>query len=264
MKCTLRTTRRLLPLIPLLFFCLLLCAQSKPVLSLSQHTIDPAAAVRVNLTVRNFNKIAGGQFSIRWDSTVLRLEGVEDPALDLTAEDNFNLLMASGGVINFLFEDKTMQGASLADNSVLFGLRFTAIGGDGDSSRVFFSNDPLPIELYDMDLNTMDLDLEDGVVNIALASSAAEPEPGAAYLKAFPNPFAIETILSWEQEHAAPVEWIVRDARGRTVFSGQRNYTPGRQQLRLRGSDLPAAGTYFIQMQTDNQTITRKIIFIEP
>ena len=246
-----------------LFLGFLLRAQSTPVLSFSSHTTEPAGTVRVDLTVRNFIKIAGGQFSIKWDSTVLRLEGVEEPALELTAEDNFNLLMASGGVINFLFEDKTMQGATLADNSVLFTLRFTAIGADGDTSRVAFSNEPLPIELYDMNLNTMELNLEDGVINITL-SNATEAPPQVERLKAFPNPFSTETILSWEQERAAPVDWVVRDAAGKKVLSGQRRAAAGKQQLRLRGSDLPAAGAYFIQLQTDNQTITRKIIFIEP
>lgn len=124
----------------------------------------------VDMIVDNFDRIETLQFSMAWDPTVLMFDRSESNSLDISSS-NFGLRDVNQGIIRFTWIDfDGMNGETLPDGSVLFRLCFKAVGEPGDSTAIVISDNPLPFEASNADLEDVCLkDRNEGnIINITL------------------------------------------------------------------------------------------------
>ena len=108
----------------------------------------------VNVSVENFSDIVGMQFSIIYDPTDLDYSSVGNFGLDGLNENVMGLPTGgagstSPGVITVAWTDPTLGGVTVPDGTTLFQVCFDALGTDGTSSNVEFSNTPTSIQIID-------------------------------------------------------------------------------------------------------------------
>lgn len=254
--------RYFLPFLLALFYLPFASAQTS--FAFSNETVEPGEYFNVNLTVNSFTNIVGAQFTVRWDSSMLRFVGLSNLALDLTTESNFGTNKVSSGKLTFVWADNDLSGENLSDNSTLFSIFFEAIGTP-DTTTVYFSNEmPTVIEITDTNGNTVDADFISGLVEIEMpvgASYVSAPDK-AEIVSCYPNPFNQNTHiqLSLHQPTLATVSII--DAGGKTIYQEQRSLGSGLQALQFDQTRFPQAGTYYVRVQTPEFLAMQRLVFV--
>lgn len=250
----------------LCFICIFLpffVSAQLPVFQIAEYVTSPGEELEVDIELQHYRGILGTQFSMEWDSSVLEFVALRNLALEATEQSNFNTMMTENGRLSYRVDDPSLQGFELADGSSLFTIRFRAIGEIGDSSTIRFGNIPTVMEVADTSGRAVEATFLPGKVVISEASSLEELENGALRITAYPNPFTETTRVSWYQHRRATVTYQIHNVAGQRVRSGQLNVGSGRQELTIRSADLPGTGTYFIHLQTDEDTtLTRKLICV--
>lgn len=79
----------------------------------------------------------------------------------------------------------------------------------------------------------------------------------------YPNPFAVNTTFPYSIQQKGDVTFKILDLTGKQVnIISEGSKTPGNYMLEINRMKL-ANGIYYLQMITNNQTTTRKMIIID-
>ena len=129
-------------------------------------TIEMGTAFCVPVVVSDFDGIASLQFSLKWDPTVIEFTGLGSTfgLPDLNA-NGFNIGQAANGELGVAWFDQAAQGITLEDGTALFEVCFNAIGSDGASTSIEFSDVPTVREAANAN-NTIDFTQTNGTVTI--------------------------------------------------------------------------------------------------
>ena len=259
-----RTGKKIL-LCACLLFCLLSLRAQTTTLFAPTLSVDPGTTFKAELKVSDFSMIIGLQFSIRWDSTVLRFNRVQDFGLeDITAEDNFGYLRTPGGVLSFFWFDPSVMGITLPDSSTIFSIEFEAIGEPNVSSTLSFTGDPTPVEVADTSNSPIDVELLDGMIQLNNPSASLfnnAPEI-ITIKKNFPNPFTEYTTVRFELRNAADTRLSIHNVQGQPLYEEHRQFTRGPQLITLKKDIFPQPGTYYLRMSSADFLVTLKLIYL--
>ncbi len=125
--------------------------------------------VCVDVTVENFDRVEGMQFSINYNSNLLSIvcpADVSNSPLDQT-ELFFNCMDDDGTVRVFWTDPNSAEadGVSVPDGDLIFTLCFDIVGTCGLSSQIIISSDPLPLEVYQISESATSCENEEIIVN---------------------------------------------------------------------------------------------------
>jgi gliding motility-associated-like protein len=145
---------------------------------ISKETVQQGQSACVSVTAQDFQNIIGLQFSILFDRSFLQYTDIQIAntplALTLvsgTSAGNINKNDAlSAGVIVFTWNDPTLAGVSIADDTELFKICFNTIK-EGTGS-ITFQNTPTAFEVTDKNFNLIPFKGSNGSVTITAACSA--------------------------------------------------------------------------------------------
>lgn len=220
----------------------------------------------VPVTVHNFQKIVGAQFTLKWDNSVLGFASIDQLAFeDLSLDNHFNVEPDSGWV-NFLYLDLGLSGIDLPDDAVLFRVNFTVIGTPGSTSNQFFADIPTEREVTDTSSITtsepVPSEFRDGSVYIRQATNTYNRNPEIALLQpARPNPFRSTTQVSYMIQKAGLYTWRVLSASGQVLLQQERYHPRGTYREFLPAQVFSTPGLYFFQLQGAHAVSTQKLIF---
>jgi hypothetical protein len=234
-----------------------------PIFSISDESTEPGTSLLVTVEVENFDMIVGAQFSIEWDSTQLEYTGLSNLAFEATEDDNFNTGRTENGELGYLYADPTVQGMNLPDGTALFQVHFNVLGADGEQTEVSFADSPVAREISDTSFTEITVTYESGTINIGETSAAEKLTAENFRVQVAPNPFAASTQISWTAANREPVRIVVLNAAGQLIrqYHHPRGAAP---VFTLRAEDLPASGTYLLELHTQNGKTTRKVAFVKP
>jgi gliding motility-associated-like protein len=107
------------------------------------------ANIAIPITAFNFDSIGSLQFSIAWDSSILRLDsaGLFNPDLQLSAS-NFGTGFVDSGFVSFAWTTSGLAGNTLPGGDTLFALYFSVLGNVGSNSPIEFDSFPTPPEAF--------------------------------------------------------------------------------------------------------------------
>ena len=130
---------------------------------------------------------------------------------------------------------------------------------DGLSSSFITTNASEFIsEAYDQQLEVMDLTIN------SRSKEKSNPTSPLNYELAQnnPNPFSAKTQVEFKLPQAQNVEFMIYDMNGKVVFRSEKFYQAGSNSLTINKSDLSHAGIYYLQMNAEGFTDTKKMVLI--
>jgi len=118
-------------------------------------TICNNTKVIYSVKVKNFTNIAGFQGTIKWDSTLLRIDSVffnpNGGPIQL-ADTNVNLKIKNS-TLSYLWYDTTFLGVTVPDSTTIISFRFNVISARGSTTPIYFINKPTKLEIDTVDIN---------------------------------------------------------------------------------------------------------------
>jgi len=146
--------------IALAFIFIVMCfssfSQKKKTMFLDNiDTICNNTKVIYSVKVKNFTNIAGFQGTIKWDSTLLRIDSVffnpNGGPIQL-ADTNVNLKIKNS-TLSYLWYDTTFLGVTVPDSTTIISFRFNVISARGSTTPIYFINKPTKLEIDTVDIN---------------------------------------------------------------------------------------------------------------
>ena len=151
----------------LLTACVSITAQSQVTFISSGAQVMPGDSVEVDITVDDFINIVSIQYSINYDSLVMRYRRVKNK--NNTVNVNIGDPRDPGvyeGQLTQTWNDPGFNPQTLPNGTRLYTLVFDVVGEECDSTFVRFTDDPLDIEILDPNLDEVPMEKSEGVVKI--------------------------------------------------------------------------------------------------
>lgn len=227
--------------------------------------VEPGSIFTAQIKVAGFRKIVGVQYSMTWNPSVLRFEAVVNPALGMSVNDNFGQMDVNSGVLTLSWFDQTLNGVTLPDSAVLYGIRFQAIGGNGSQSGINFGSVPTIQEVSDTSFAAIPAGYHNGAVMVMTPSAVRDDEAAAKVQisECMPNPIKDKTFFSINTQETVTIDWGIFDAQGRRLYASRNRYGAGKHTLEVSADILEGGGTYYCRFFFDDGTvISRKLMKI--
>ncbi len=109
----------------------------------SNHTTNCGQTVTVNISVLNFDSITGLQFSLGWNTSILKLDTISNahPSMALNPS-NFGFSQVNSGFLGFAWTSPLPGGLTLPDGTIMFSLQFTVVAPSNGVSPITFGDTP--------------------------------------------------------------------------------------------------------------------------
>jgi hypothetical protein len=244
-----------------------LSAQNTPSFTIEDQTSQFGEVLEVPVTVADFNMIVSTQFTLQWDPAHLRFVGIDDIALDLSLAANFGTMAVSQGYVTYFFEDVTLAGTNLPDEASLFTISLEVIAqpepGESVITTINFSDTPTLLEVADTSFSAIPADFVGGEITILGPNSVREPNSRRSFAinMVQPNPFRDQVMVQFNMPEADQMDWTLSDAQGKLLRKGQAFFGEGNQQLVFKANEFPAAGTYLLRMQYDQEVRSMRLMY---
>ena len=204
--------------------------------------------VHYTLTPAQVMTTTGMQFELVFDPSVLQLVGVQSAQFET---QHINTNQADQGIIRVSYN--VANGRKLAENQVLADFVFVA-KRSGTTNDIALSDSGFAGEIYNENMEILSLRLD--------GKTTAQQQDIVVYQNT-PNPFNASTTINFELPSAQQVTLKVMDMNGKLLFQTQGAYHKGLNNILVHNHQLPSAGVYFYQLETNASTTTKKMIFIE-
>jgi hypothetical protein len=243
-------------LISFLFVCLAganTVAQNNVSFKINPKTVTKGQSFEIEVLATGLTDIITLDFSVRWDSTMLKFEEVSglNSELSTMIVNSNNALSGSGYVTAGWF---SVNPKNLPPNSIIFKLRLKALVTG--STPVAVSASPQNVNVINGSFVSLPYTITSGQITILQTSSTSEQELHQA--RVFPNPCNdfIQLDLRGQNEETGDIS--ILDASGRLV----RRITPAKgvnhesdHTLLLNTSEL-SPGNYWLKYNDGSQTAT--------
>jgi hypothetical protein len=222
----------------------------------------PQAAIdTVYVRVRNFTDMVSAQGSLQWDPLVAGYLGITGIGLPSMNMGNFGLTQVNQGKLSFSWNDPNLQGVTLADSAIVFGLRMQLVGVGGAASDLAFSDLPVTIEMVDTSLTAVADSSVNGYLKVMDTTVGIPSGQHSRSLVIYPNPirqgsgsFEIEKPGGWTDVQAI----TLANALGQE--SGAVTWTEAGTRLVCTISPAIPAGVWLLAVQTAEGPIFGKLL----
>jgi hypothetical protein len=250
-----------------LFACFPLAAQvgfSLPVL----NNVRSGVFVDIPVRVTDFNRVISAQFAIRWDPKVLRFEEVNQPMLSgIDLKESFGLSNAlDSGLLRFRWIN--LIGPTLANNTPIFNMRFSVVGGVNTSTTLTFTElrPVLFFEVILLDNTTFTFEqsrskIRNGSVAIGFTLSDKEAKKNAAQTRVAPNPFHDYTRVTFEGMTDTPQTIRLTDLSGKVILSKTLTPLEAETGIVIDNAGLEQPGVYWLQVQTARSSWVKPLVY---
>jgi HYR domain len=143
------------------------------------------------------------------------------------------LAWETGGIANFSLKCRASTSAALSD--------LLALGSTITPAAAYQSGSAQQAVRFDLGLQYSD-------------------KPGFELYQNYPNPFDGSTDISFNLPEAAAATLKIFDAHGRLIFTQSGDFTRGVHTIRIEKSAIEAVGVLFYQLETTQESATRKMI----
>ena len=225
---------------------------------------EPGELVTVPVSVSNFATIAGYQFTMNWDASVLEYEGYSEGQNDVHVGET----KADQGQLMFSWNDVNGGAVTLPDGSVAFNLKFRVKGEAGSSSAISIGSEVVAAEAYNDELAYLDVIGQSGIFKVEgeLGGASASAGDEIVLMQNFPNPFAGETTIRFELPETKQLSFVISDLQGRRVRTFSGLYDAGMHELVWNGKDNAGsaltAGTYILTMESGDASKSIRMVLL--
>jgi hypothetical protein len=227
-------------------------ANGELVFGVQDEAIVAGETYTVDFTAADFAEVLGYQFTLAFDNNTLEFVDVETSLEGLT-EGNFGMSMLNEGIITTSWN--TTNAVSLDADAKVFSLTFVAKSNAQLSEVLAVNSRYTKAEGYDNDVNLLEIGLSfNGATSVSGAFELYQNQP---------NPFKDETTIGFNMPEAGFASLTIYDVSGKLLHRVEGEYAQGFNQVSLNRSDLAATGVVYYQLDTENDSATKKMILIK-
>jgi len=192
----------------------------------------------------------GMQAAFNVDEDYLRIENLEAGQLNVNAEnyaikDNQCMVSLSG-----------QSNVAIDPLQPLFYIIVKAKQNARFMDHIRLNEDLLKAEWYDSDLNIYGLQFN------AKNPNVKPTETTTVLYQNMPNPFNESTKIGFELASKQEVEFIFYETNGKVIYRKTGTYNKGYHEFEIKKSELNTFGVFFMQMNTNDFTDTKRLILI--
>jgi len=204
----------------------------------------------VDFKSSNFTDIVGYQFTLNFDQTAIQFERMEAGVLAVD-ESNFGLAHLAEGRITTSWNNR--EALSLNKEDVLFSITFTALKNASVGELLAITSDVTSAEAYNTKLD------EKGVA-LGIRTNDGVVESGVFELyQNTPNPFDVETVVSFRLPKASPAKLSIYDVTGKVIRVYDVQGIKGMNTIRITKDDVDASGVLYYQLDAADHTATKRM-----
>ncbi len=258
--------KKLISTLSVLFFLALVSLQAQDVVMTAMPAVaEESQTVRIDIQVQNWTSVAGAQWSMHWNPGIIDFKEVTNFSLPGGAESSFGTPpVTDANTLTFAWDDPTLQGVTLNDNSVLFTVVFDVVGNEGDITSFEFDGIPTAIELVNPNIAELDTSFESVDITVTLNTGVATIHTADFALHAnSPNPFKNTTNIVFDLHNKSETVLSVYTVTGKLLFEKKYDLASGSHTIPLSGDIFPATGSYLYRIATDSAVATRKMTLID-
>lgn len=232
----------------------------------AEYTADIGTTLTVEVKVDSFINIGGLNFSVAWNTDVLKYQETGDLGVTFNELSGFNESKTENGNLGVSWiSPSATEGVTLPDSSTLFSISFEVIGIANDTTSLRFVDEPLPKEFFTTAATIIPSVYADGYVTLTGTSNTSynsAPDKITLYPPT-PNPFYENTWIKIDLRQAAQTNITVIDQLGKVLYRDQQYLGAGLQTIPISKAIFNQSGTYYCLLHSDDFRVTQKIVFID-
>lgn len=190
-----------------------------------------------------FVDISGYQFTMNWNPA--ELEWIENQ--DDAVKQVIGTRRVEEGILTALWDDPAGYGVTFDDATSLFKTRFRKIS-ETLTSKVTINGVATPVKMYSKELEPVNLTIREGTPEERI-------ESGTFY----PNPFVLETKISFTASESQDARFEIIDVTGKAIQSHGIHIEKGWNEKVINGERLQS-GVYIFKLQLRDKVIKGKMI----
>jgi|GEM_PF-1459230 len=195
-------------------------------------------------------KCIGFQGTIGFDTKALSFIDIR---YDLATNNHFGWQASENGRISISWNHSDLPSTANHEKEKLFTLDFMSTNKNLAPSRIWLDSKITPIEAYDKNGNTRDLQL------VFIKDRPAPPELQAN----IPNPFSEQTQIKYYLPIAQEIKFQIVDVKGKLIHQEEGWRDAGYHTLSILAQDLSGTGLYFYRLNTGSYSAIRRMILIK-
>jgi len=223
--------------------------------------------VDIPINIIGFKDILSMQFSLNWDTTVIKFQEVHSYTEELPqfGAEGVGTGSASSGNLIVVWFDNSISGISVTDSSSILTVQFEVIGGEGEKSPIVFSDTPALIEIVDVTATVIEPDLVNGEIEIPRLSTSVQTlqaQNGMRLFQNHPNPFNKNTTIQTSFNTPEWVTFTVTDTQGKSILEKRFRSNYGKNDILISKDQLPNSGLYNYTIQSEAYQLTKQMILL--
>ncbi len=232
------------------------------------QVVENGQSIQVDIKALDFQNILSMQFSVNWNPNTLQFDSVSTPgAIPDYADANFGTTGSSEGKLTTAWFDQDLSGVSLDDSTTIFTIVFNVIGSPDSNSIIAITGDPTMIEVSNTDGDILAVTTENGMIIVDNPLSidpfnAVQANEQFTLFQNEPNPFSTQTRIRFDLNRSNEVKFLIFDIKGQLIYTFKEFFLEGNHTVTIDRNKLPWSGTYFFTMQTNEYSLTNKMILI--
>ncbi|MEM9824243.1 MAG: T9SS type A sorting domain-containing protein, partial [Bacteroidota bacterium] len=220
---------------------------------LKNQTLEPGQNTRIDFRAKDFRGIEGYQFALQFNPEILEFVDVIPGDLAALSTDNFGFSRLNDGILTTSWNGTTA--AALPDDAILFSIDLLAKQKIELNKVLWLNTNMMQAEAYNENVSRLNLALD---FIGELASSA-----GFSLAQNQPNPFRQETMIRFELPAASTATLSIYDMSGRQLHVVSGEFAQGWNELTIEKEALSATGVLYYQLDTPNDSATKKMILLK-
>lgn len=238
--------------------------QAQIKLTANSQNVSPNALTYIEVRAEGTaaDSITSIQFSLNWDSTVLKFVALDSYGLPNMTNEDFNLNKVTGGQLAFVWTDVQVTGFPLKNNPLIFRIQYMAIGKSGTKSAIQFSNTPTRVKATNPQILPFTIQTQDGLVNVGTLA-VGELQDTHGHLKLYqniPNPVRQFTNIPFYLNESDTVSLKIFDLTGRELINRKAMYQAGKNEIKITTEGVLTRGTYIYSVSTSKSQLSRTMI----
>jgi hypothetical protein len=219
--------------------------------------LERGARYRIDFTAANFDQIVGFQYTLEYDSEIIRVVDIDYGDTLGLDESNFAINSSSTGIITTSWDAlkrglEYVDGISVDPAQILFTLVVEAKHKSQLSEILAISGKETKAEAYSSNMAKQQ-------VSLFFENDQITSEHFALYQNR-PNPFRVETVIGFYLPEAMSARLTFYDVTGKLLKIVEKVYSKGDQEERISQKDLNTHGVIYYQLDTKNYSASRQMI----
>lgn len=142
------------------------CSEERLTFAVEETSAATGEQTCLEVTVEDFENILTMQYSIAWDSEVLRFVEVKDFGLPGLSSQNFGRPASHPDRLTLSWFEPNLSSVTVPDNTTIFSICFEVVGDSGQNCSVGITDHPTIIEVANADEEVLSPSMLEGNVRV--------------------------------------------------------------------------------------------------